>query len=550
MNRLTDAKSVLIIAVVCFFAFFVNNTIIPADLMESRNLATAQEMVRTGNYMIPTMNGELRLEKPPLPTWIAAGVEHILPDNLAAQRSVTGIVATLMAIFLFLLVQRLTRERLLALISAVVMVTSYNVIMMGRTATWDIYCHSFMLGAIYFMVCATQEKGAQWGRFALGGVFMGLSFLGKGPISFYGLLLPFLIGYGFVLRPKWRGKAAPLCVMIVLCLIVSFWWPAYVALFHPETGTAVAAKEATNWLNHNVRPFWYYWGFTAESGIWTLFWLTSLVFFFWRKKPEQRSIFRFSVWWTLAALILLSLIPEKKTRYLLPMLIPGAINIAFYLWYSIKGLSGKGEKTVFRINGSVIALIAISMPIVLYVAFVSKGVLGWPVFILASVLFFGFAAYILVGLYSKRGVFPIRIFAGTALTMMAFLAFCFAPAGLLFINQERHGIHELRDDPRVEGLAFHHNPAEELRMELVYDANRTITPLDLSNDSLFYASLPFVLVSGEPAEQELAGKNVRIEYVGTYDNNWQKRESGRYNPILVKQVAIIRAAEEKAVKMP
>ena len=69
----------IIILCVCFFAFFVNNKIIPADIMEARNLATAQEMVQTGNYLIPTMNGELRLEKPPLPTWIAGGVEHICP---------------------------------------------------------------------------------------------------------------------------------------------------------------------------------------------------------------------------------------------------------------------------------------------------------------------------------------------------------------------------------------------------------------------------------------------------------------------------------------
>jgi len=41
------------------------------------------------------------------------------------------------------------------------------------------------------------------------------------------------------------------------------------------------------------------------------------------------------------------LIPEKKTRYLFPVLIPGAINIAFYIWYSIKDLSSKGKKIIF-----------------------------------------------------------------------------------------------------------------------------------------------------------------------------------------------------------
>ncbi len=95
----------LSILLVCFVTFFVHNDAIPADLMESRNLVTAREMVNTGNYLIPTMNGELRLEKPPLPTWIAAVIEQAFPHNLAAQRSAAGVAATIMVFFLFLLVR-------------------------------------------------------------------------------------------------------------------------------------------------------------------------------------------------------------------------------------------------------------------------------------------------------------------------------------------------------------------------------------------------------------------------------------------------------------
>jgi len=75
--------------------------------------------------------------------------------------------------------------------------------------------------------------------------------------------------------------------------------------------------------------FWYYWGFAAESGIWALFWISSIVYFFWKKEVQNRTIYSFSILWMFIALILLSVIPEKKTRYLLPLLIPGAMNIAF-----------------------------------------------------------------------------------------------------------------------------------------------------------------------------------------------------------------------------
>lgn len=539
-NKWRGLKTGLLLALFCFFTFFINHNVIPADLMEARNLATAQEMVRTGNYLVPTMNGELRLEKPPLPTWIAAGVEHILPDNLSAQRSVAGTIASLMVLFFFLLVRRITKEHLLALISAIVLTTSFSVVMMGRTATWDIYCHSFMLIAIYFMYCALEQKEVKWGNFIVAGVFMGLSFLSKGPVAFYALLLPFAIGYGVALRPRLKGKIIPLCVMLTLSIIVSFWWPCYIAIFHSEVGMSVASKESANWLSRNVRPFWYYWKFAAESGIWAVFWITSLVYFFWEKKTALRKEFRLSIVWTIATIVLLSLIPEKKTRYLLPLLIPGAMNIAFYIWYSLQDLTTKRKKIVFQINGSISAAIALGIPIFLYLMKVKEGQLSVAIFVLEVFLFVGLAIWMFMALYGKKGVLPLRVFAGTALLMLVFLVVCFRPAGELLLNQQRHSIHAVRYNAEVNGLPFYHSEKEELRMELVYEANRTITPLDLDNDSLLYASLPFVLVSGEAATNLLEGKQVAIEYVDTFDHNWRKSESKRYNPNLEREVAIVR----------
>ena len=80
-------------------------------------------------------------------------------------------------------------------------------------------------------------------------------------------------------------------------------------------------------------------------------------------------------------------------------------------------------------------------------------------------------------------------------------------------------------------------------MELVYEANCIIRKLNLENDSLFYGSLPFVLITTEPAKEFLAGKNVTIEYIDTYDNNWRIKGSKRYNKNLVKEVSIIRKNE-------
>ena len=104
MTHFVEQQSIkqwLLLAIVCCCAFFVHNEAIFVDIMESRNLITAREMVYDGNWLTPTMNGELRLEKPPLPTWIAAGIEWLSPDNLALQRAMAGAAAILLVIYLY-----------------------------------------------------------------------------------------------------------------------------------------------------------------------------------------------------------------------------------------------------------------------------------------------------------------------------------------------------------------------------------------------------------------------------------------------------------------
>ena len=90
--------------------FFINNGAIFADIMESRNIITAREMVYDHNWLVPTMNGELRLEKPPLPTWIAAITEMISPDNLPLQRAMAGFAAVMLVLFFYKFATKLNRQ--------------------------------------------------------------------------------------------------------------------------------------------------------------------------------------------------------------------------------------------------------------------------------------------------------------------------------------------------------------------------------------------------------------------------------------------------------
>ena len=45
---------------------------VQVSIMEARHFISAHEMVADGHWLLTTMNGEPRYEKPPLPTWLSA----------------------------------------------------------------------------------------------------------------------------------------------------------------------------------------------------------------------------------------------------------------------------------------------------------------------------------------------------------------------------------------------------------------------------------------------------------------------------------------------
>ena len=323
----------ILFLIFCLATFFVNNGVLRPDIMEVRNLVAAHEMVTDGHWLVPTMNGDWRLEKPPLPTWVAAGVEMVCGDSLCAQRCAAGVMALLLAYFLFLLAKFLSGRTDTAITSTLVLMTCYTIVLQGRTATWDIYCHAFMLGAVYFLAVLWKrqsdrptsllEQAAPWAATLL----MGLSFMSKGPVAFFAMLLPAAIALLSWQRPQMRGRWAGVALMVLGVLVLSAWWYVYIYAAVPEATRFVVHKESASWVNHNVRPWWYYWRFFLEAGIWApmvLFVLYKSL----RHWRQESATTRIAVVWTLAGVVLLSLFPEKKMRYLMPLMVPISLMIA------------------------------------------------------------------------------------------------------------------------------------------------------------------------------------------------------------------------------
>jgi 4-amino-4-deoxy-L-arabinose transferase-like glycosyltransferase len=514
------------------FAFFVNNGAVHVNGPEARNLATAREIVEHGNWTAPTLNGEPRVQKPPLTAWMAALVERVSADNLTLQRAVAGAMATLAVFFLYMLAIAMTRVKLFGLLSTLVLATSFCMVMMGRAIDGYSHAYAFMLGAIFFFYRAAVASRTRWWDFVTAGVFLGLAFLAKGLELFYTLLLPFLVAFFFLYRPPFRHKAWPAVLMTGVALLAGAAWPWLAAR---------AGATVEPFMDFNARPWYYYWRFFTESGIWSLFLLTGLFGWCWsRGRVALKKEYAFAVLWLLLALLLLTLFPGKSTRYLPSVLIPAALVIGHYVVdVFARARDGKlapVERVLFRLNAFLPAALALGMPVALHVMFYSR--LGPWLYLLFSFLFLLVSVSIFTGSVKLK---PLKMFSGMMVMMILVETFLLSHLADTFNNPAMNSIRATRQVEELRGLTFYYPAGEAVRAEIVYEAGRRVLPLDLGG-SPASCPLPAVLVSSLPAVEVLPAEwleHVVASEVGRYDNNAFRSRS----PGLVCHVTLL---EERA----
>lgn len=370
MISLLEKRPILTIIAVVGVLLLPFLDVLDVTIMEARNFITAREMLTDTNWILTTMNGEPRYEKPPLPTWITAISASIFGlKNVWGLRFPAVLMVMLLGSMVYMLSRKLQLSLRQSLFNGLISVTSLYVLLIVFEAPWDIYTHAFMLSGIYFVFRGLRNDTFTsslilWTAAVL---CIGASILSKGPVSLYVLFLPFLLAYIIVYRMETNGKQwLSLIASVLFALVLGFSWYAYVRYVDQDTFIRITTNETGNWSSYNVRPFYYYWSFFIQSGLWTIPAFISLLYPYLKSRVSHLKAYQFTLIWVLMAVVLLSVIPEKKSRYLMPVLIPLAINTGFYIEYlsrRFKAFQDWRESAPVYFNYGVIALCFCFLPI-------------------------------------------------------------------------------------------------------------------------------------------------------------------------------------------
>ncbi|NOY40626.1 MAG: glycosyltransferase [Planctomycetes bacterium] len=226
---------------------------------ETRYAQIALNMYETGDWVVPRLNGEPYLDKPPLLYWLTATSYSLLGVNEQAARLPTALAALLTVLTTYVLGRRLLGDRSAA-IGASLLLLSIGFFFAGRFVMMDSLLTLFTtIGLLAGMIALHADRKALF-WWILAGVACGLGTLTKGPVAGV-ICIPPILAVAWlthnrrVLRPQ--VAAAILLPVVAIAapwfLIISsgqggfsshFFWTHHIQRFFQA-------------FNHN-EPWWFY----------------------------------------------------------------------------------------------------------------------------------------------------------------------------------------------------------------------------------------------------------------------------------------------------
>ena len=153
------------------------------------------QMLRSGDWLTPRLDGRLFLMKPPLFYWLSAASLELFGFSRLALRAPSVLAGALAAAFIFAWCRR-TRDLYWGLCAAALLLSNSVWESISRLACLDVLVSFCILGAIY---CLSRDPSLQSRSSLLGfGIFTGAAILSKSAAG----LIPILVLAGFAAARK------------------------------------------------------------------------------------------------------------------------------------------------------------------------------------------------------------------------------------------------------------------------------------------------------------------------------------------------------------
>lgn len=285
-----------------------------------RYAAVGHYMWSDGSLLLPHLNPDTPyFNKPPLALWIHGLSLKLFGRNLIAARAPSILAALGTVCFTMLAVRRLS-TRAEAVTAGIVLALTYEFFRRTREISLDFWQVCFMMMAVWLAVLSLRGRSAGW--LVLAGIPLGLSLLCK-PLVALGVIP--IIGLWAGLSRQWRLLLPLLLGTLPLTLAVAAPW--HLMVYH-HYGAAFTDQYFGRQIGDRARGLimrapWYYY-FAGGLSLY-LPWMLAVGYAVYLRvrhgtpRPPQRDLLKLGGVWVILVLLGLSLFPDKKPNYALPL---------------------------------------------------------------------------------------------------------------------------------------------------------------------------------------------------------------------------------------
>ncbi len=226
---------------------------------EGRYAEIPREMLARADWVVPYLQGEPYLDKPPLLYWLVMGSYRLFGVHDWAARLVPALAVHGCVLLVYLLGRRSLGERA-AFWGALLLALAPGFVSMGRMLVLDGLLAFWVALALFAAFEAIRGPRLRWGWWLLAAAACGLGVLTKGPVAVL-LLVPPLWLHRRLAGPACRISWAACLAFAVLMLAVAGPWYVAVCLRAPSfAGYFLWQHNVVRFLSSfaHLEPVWYY----------------------------------------------------------------------------------------------------------------------------------------------------------------------------------------------------------------------------------------------------------------------------------------------------
>lgn len=301
---------------------------------EGRYVGVAWEMLRSGDWLVPTLDGLPFFHKPPLFYWITAGAMHVFGPSVVAARAAPWLASVAISTGLFAFLSRWVGRKP-AWATVVVLATVPLFYGAAQYANMDMLVAACVSAAILLTAHAAFSRADELRyRYALAGAFVAvaLGVLAKGLI---GVVLPILVLVVWGASTRRLGKVLTLLTWgpgwLLFSVIAAPWFILMHSRFPDFDHYFFVVQHFQRFTSvkfNNGQPWWFYaLALLALALPWSIWLLASI-----RRRPavvrNHSDVRALMLVWVGTVVVFFSLPSSKLVGYILPALPPLAFLIA------------------------------------------------------------------------------------------------------------------------------------------------------------------------------------------------------------------------------